>query len=112
MIPRFAPLKRAYKCSSQNLCNLKSFRQDSCVNFSELVSPIELDENSCFLGHHSNHSKDTHHVPKVDLYHEGEHGLIDLKVYKYYCFSIGMFLSVMTLVTLTLTQGKYAYALI
>ena len=109
VIPRFAPLKKAYKCSSQSLCNLKSFRQDSCVNFSELTSAHQLNECS-YLRDHSNRLHYSQHVQKViknDLYTDGEHGLIDLKVYKYYCFSIGMFLSVVTLLLLTLTQGIY-----
>jgi hypothetical protein len=98
IIPSFAKLKRAYKCSSQNLCNLKSFKQDSFINFTN--DPIKLEQQINMIQHRKN-----------KMYYKafedhGEHGIIDLKVYKYYCFSIGYCLSFLTIVSLILTQGK------
>lgn len=37
---------------------------------------------------------------------EKEHGVIDFKVYKYYCLAVGVFLTLMTLLALTLMQSK------
>jgi len=37
---------------------------------------------------------------------EKEHGIISLKVYKYYCLSIGIFLCVLTLISLSLMQAS------
>jgi len=117
VIPRFASLKRAYKSSSQSLCNLKSFRQDSCLNFTELGSLNEMTESHYSRNYHNNdhtsqHSQDSQQkANKPDLYHEGEHGVIDFKVYKYYCFSIGMCLTFFTILMLTLTQGKHLDAI-
>ncbi len=113
VIPRFASLKKAYKSSSQNLCNLKSFRQDSFLNFSELNSLNEQTEFNYSRNHNiSDHNIEQSHdinqkIPKPDLYHEGEHGEINFKVYKYYCFSIGICLTSLTVLMLTLTQGNY-----
>lgn len=38
---------------------------------------------------------------------EKEQGVIDFKVYKYYCVSNGVLITVLTLLILTLMQGKY-----
>ena len=93
VIPRFATL------------NLKDFRQDSVHNFNEFNSLNKLNELRHYHSYDQNQN-DPQKTNKPDLYHSGEHGVIELKVYKYYCFSIGICLTVLTFVMLILTQGK------
>jgi ATP-binding cassette subfamily C (CFTR/MRP) protein 10 len=92
VIPRFATL------------NFNDLCQDSCLNITELNT---LNESNELKNHHSfdHNQNNLHKIIKPDLYQEFEHGEIDIKVYKYYCFSIGICLTCVTFLMLFLTQG-------